>query len=334
LLVGAFCFSLYGSALAQDEVWSVTGPWTGVASDDRSGAIYALGPRGRCVELDSTGQVQQEIQLAGDNGSLLRLAHLAKDEGPSLLTYGVWSAELRAYDAKGNQLWNYPRAMGIDDVGAFDLDGDRVDEVIVGYNGGTGVHVLNSAGKLLWKSTAIANVWHVSAGHLSSEKTAQVVTTSAAGKVHVFSNDGKTQQDLDAGCYGSMVRVRKISPKDKTATIFVAGPALEEGTDSKKLVLNALAGDGTQKWSLELPAKEALHIDSAALAPGKPWLAVGIRGGQVHVVEIATGQVICSVNDREPFCEVSWWPGNEEEAPLLLVANRRKVSALRITEAK
>ena len=335
LLIGAFVWiSMFGPAVAEEQAWSLEGNWTGVAGDEQSGAIYALGPRGKCVELDSAGKVQREITLPGDTGSLLRLARLAKEEGPSLLTFGVWNAELRVYDAKGKHLWNYARETGIDDVWAFDLDGDKLDEVIVGYNGGTGVHVLDSTGKLLWKSTAIGNVWHVSAGQVLSEKSVQVVTTSAAGKVHIFSSDGKKQQELDPGCYGSMVRVGKVSPKDETATIFVAGPAIDEGSDPKTLALNAISSDGAKKWSVELPAKSTLHIDSAALALGKPWLAVGIRGGQVHVVDVAKGEVIASLNSQGPFCEVGWGVGKEGEVPLLLIAGGRRLNAFRVNEAK
>jgi hypothetical protein len=325
--LGGVLFCKY--AAADEPVWSLDGAWTGVAGHQESGTIYALA-LGRCVELNSAGTINREINLPGSSGTLLRLARLGKDPAPSFLTFGVWGAELRAYDAGGKELWSYGRATGIDDVWAFDLDGDRLDEVIVGYNGGTGLHVLNSKGELRWKSTAIGNVWHVDAGQVAAEKPAQVVTTSAAGNVHLFSNDGKTQVDLDAGCYGTMVRVGRVSPGDKAATIFVGGAMLNAGQGAKPLVLNALSGDGGMKWSVILPTKERPHIDSAALAPAKPWLAAGIRGIGIHVVDVAKGEIITTVMAEGRPREVGWGPAKENEAPLLLIATGRSLEAYAI----
>jgi hypothetical protein len=184
-----------------ESTWSLEGTWTGVVSDRSRGAIYAIGPQGKCVELDTAGKQQREIKLpegAGSIGSrpiergsapLLRIASLRGDPGKALLTFSRYGA-LKAYDLSGKQLWSYPPGHGIDDVWTHDLNGDGSDEVVVGHNGGTGLHILDSTGKLLWKSTAIGNVWHVCAGDVLGEGKPQVVATSAAGKVHIFDSGG------------------------------------------------------------------------------------------------------------------------------------------------
>src|SRR5207302_1653292 len=146
-----------------------------------------------------------------------------------LLTFSVWGQDLEAWDLTGKRLWTYPRQDGIDDVWAADLDGDGVDEVIVGFNGNTGLHVLNAKGELLWKSAGIGNVWHVCAGDVEGAGKPQVVTTSAAGKVHLFSGSGEKTADLDAGFYANMVRIGRPSAKDSKALIFVAGSGLGGG---------------------------------------------------------------------------------------------------------
>lgn len=310
--------------------WSLEGAWTGVVGEENKGAIYVLGQRGKCLELDSAGKAQREIKFPEDSGSVLRLASWPGERGSGLLTFNVWARELRAYDLDGKQLWSYPR--GIDDVWAFDLTGDKSDEVIVGYNGRTGLHVLDSKGQLLWKSTAIANVWHVCAGDVLGEGTPQVVTTSAVGQVHIFGSDGKKRRDLDAGCYATMVRVGKLSEKDKAATILVAGSARVAEADQKTVVLAALSGDSAKEWSLELPTGAAPHVYSAYLAPGKPWLAVGMRGGQVHVVDVEKGKAIASVNAQGRLPEVGWAASKDAGTPLLLVATGSKLNAFRVTE--
>ena len=95
---------------------------------------------------------------------------------------------------------------GVDDVWAADLNGDGMDEVIIGYRGFTGLHVLDSAGHLLWKNTEMGNVSHVTAGNVDASSGPEVITTSATGKVSIFDGAGKHLRDIDPGIYGSMVR--------------------------------------------------------------------------------------------------------------------------------
>ena len=127
-----------------DPVWSLRGAWHGVATDDASGAIYALAWRGKAVEVDATGSVVRELTLPGVQGSTLRLAHLGAGGQVALLAFRVWSDQVKAYDLAGKELWTYPggRSDGIDDVWPADLDGDGTDETIVGFNG-RGVHALD-----------------------------------------------------------------------------------------------------------------------------------------------------------------------------------------------
>ena len=129
-----------------------------------------------------------------------------------------------------------------------------------------------------------------------------------------------------------MVRVGVPSEKDKAATVLVAGPVPGGEADPKPIVLAALSGDGAKKWSVELPA--GTQVNSAYLAPGKPWLAVGMLGGQVHVVDIDKGDIIASVCDHGISAEVGWAASKDAGAPLLLVATFGKLNAFRVAKPK
>lgn len=309
--------------------WSLKGSWSGVVGDEKDDTIYALDANGKCLELDSAGKTRREFKLPQAGGSVLRLASWPGDEGQALLAFGVWALELRVYDLKGTPLWKYDS--GIDDVWATTLN--ESGAVIVGYNGGVGVHVLDSKGQLRWKSQAIGNVWHVSAGDVSGAGTPQVVTTSAKGQVHIFSGGGSMRTDIDAGCYGNMVRVGKLSKDDKTATIFIAGTA-HVAPEPKTVMLTALTSDGTTIWKLNVPAEAQAHVDSAALAPGKPWLALGMRGGLVHVVDAEKGALLASAKDQGMAPEVGWAAGTPPGSPLVLVATRGKLNAFHVDDSK
>jgi hypothetical protein len=64
-------------------------------------------------------------------------------------------------DATGKPLWSYGAGSnGVDDMVAGDLNGDGLLQFAVGFNGGGGIHLLNSQGKKLWEFPD-GNVWHV-----------------------------------------------------------------------------------------------------------------------------------------------------------------------------
>lgn len=313
-----------------ERVWSVDGRWNGVVFDKDKGVIFALGVFGNCAELDVAGKTQRSLNLGKGYAMTLRLARSRGESGNKLLAFHTWSTDLRAYDLDGNHLWSYPRATGIDDVWAADLNGDNAEEVIVGYNGGGGVHVLNGEGQLLWKTTAVGNVWHVCAGDVRGTGQRQVVTTSAAGMVHVFGSKGKRYRDLDAGCYASMVRAGRLSPKDKKATVFVAGSVSGAEGKDRTQVLSALAPDGGRGWSIPLATGAMREVSSCLLAPGKSWLAVGITVGEVSVVDVQAGRIIATAKGQGMMPEIGWASRGDDDEPLLLVATGDKLNAFRV----
>jgi hypothetical protein len=82
-LLAALALFLGTASRAQEQVtsprglqlaWSLEGAWTGVVSDERSGAIYAVGRLGRGVEVDLAGKKTREIRFPGGVGWTLRTA--------------------------------------------------------------------------------------------------------------------------------------------------------------------------------------------------------------------------------------------------------------------
>jgi len=311
-----------------ESVWAIDGSWLGVVADEKGGSFYAGSVTSRAlVELDASGKVLR--QISATPSPILRQARFAGTDRSVFLAFGTWSANVRAIDVNGSVIWTYPEAgstaTGIDDVWPADLDGDGSDEVIVGFNGGTGLHVIDGKGQLRWKSTGIGNVWHVSAGQILVDGKPNIVTTSASGKVHVFSFDGSSRKDLEPGLYGNMVRVGRASPNDSLETIFAMG-STPAGTS-----ITAMTGDGVQKWSLDLPGGRT-NIYSSVPAPGKAWLAIGTQSGQVFVVNTERGTVIATLDGEGSSLDVAWTKASQDSDPLLVVSSRTKLNAFRITQ--
>jgi hypothetical protein len=197
-----------------------------------------------------------------------------------------------------------------------------MDDVIIGYNGGTGLHVLDHRGAPLWKFTDIGNVWHVTAGDFNDDDKVEVVTTSARGDVHVFDSEGQKAKDIDVSIYASMVRMAKLGDGASLAIVCGSGNAAE--------VMIAVDFAGEEKWNLELPHLEVDHVDDLAIASTMPWAAAAMRGGLIHVVDLDTARIIARVSDQGMSPQVAWLP-RKDQSPLLVVATGRDLNAFEIT---
>lgn len=305
--------------------WTHEGAWSGVAADAMGDLAYASSASGEVVALDASGKRKTEHALP-NAGSILRLAHLAGNGEPEFLTFGVWTGGLAAAAKDRTLLWEYPQESGIDDVWAADLDQDGRDEVIVGYNGGTGLHVLKGDGALIWKNTDLGNVWHVCAGDLDGDGRNEVITTSAQGVLHVFAAGGVHIKDLPVPLYANMVRTATIDGAGKPALALAGG-----SSDSGELLV-CVDVDGKVRWKTPLPHVDVPHTDSMMVAASRPLAAVAMRGGLIHVVDLATGDVVGHVVDQGERSEVAWLE-RKDQTPLLLVAGGAAVNAFEVAPA-
>jgi peroxiredoxin len=301
-------------------LWSVPGSWAAVAAVG-DGAV-AVNPRGAGIHVDAAGSKQRDFSISGAH--VLRVARLSNDK-PALLAYSVWGHSLEAFSLTGEHLWSYGEGQGIDDVWAFDLDGDKADEVIIGYNGSTGLHVLDGRGKLLWKYTEIGNVWHVCAGDVIGDKKPEVVTTSAAGMVHLFDPMGNKLEDIDSGLYATLVRVAQ--PVGDAKAAMIVGGSVRQGEGS---ALVRLDGEGNKSWSLPLEGR--VSITSAHIASSRPWIAVSQRTSLL-VVDMAAEKVIARIDLQGSRPQLAWLE-RTGQSPLLLVANGKDLNAFVVEEQK
>lgn len=305
------------------QTWAVERAVVAIAADDAHQTLFAADAAGRCWTFDPAGNQQESLRLA-DSPSVLRTAKLAPGEAVQLLSFSAWGPTVKALDTGGAALWAYELGQGVNDVWAYDVDDDGLSEVVIGYNGTTGLHVLDHTGELIWKNTQLGNVWHVSAGVIRADGPPVVVSTSAQGMVHVFSADGNRLDDLQTSCYASMVRIVHGEPLAEPR--IVVG-----GSGANGEVLLGIDAEGKEQWQVTLAGRGG-HIDSAQVAPGTPWIAVGMRGGAVHVVDVEQGEVVATAVGQGSVPQVAWLRPDEQSAPLLLVASGRQLTAFRIVE--
>jgi hypothetical protein len=302
--------------------WAQAGRWVGVSTTPR-GEILAGFEFRLLVKLNAAGEKLAQTSVP-DRPVHLRAANLGGDNESEVITFGMPGSAVNAYTAKGKLLWSHDQGPGgVNDVWAWDLTGDGLDEVIVGFGGSTGIHVLDNAGKLLWSDTSIGNVWHVTAGNTDRDAQPEVVTTCGGGRVHIVNAAGKHLRDLHPQIYCHMVRTwLDVNGEDPYDMILVAGTA------DKKEVVCGLDDKGVELWRLDLPAS----VESAATCPRRPWLAIALANGTVQVIDVHAGQVIGEATDQGQHSDIAWLQV-EDEAPLLLVTTGDALRAYRISLA-
>jgi hypothetical protein len=307
-------------AVGLESAWGHDGDFTSIATAEASGAIYAL--RSDSIDVfDAAGAAQGEIPI-DDSGRELRVTQLDDDPAIEFLLFQQWGGDLRAVDDDGGELWTYPAGQGIDDVWPTDLDGDGVNETIVGYNGAGGVHVVDSRGEQTAENGSIGNVWHVAAGRFTADEM-QVVTTSAAGEVHVFSTGGEAIADFPVGLYANYIRLTPTIDGQRSRAVV-------SGTADAGEAIVLIDGEGAIAWTTSLPTLGEDHVDSLSIDSRGAHAIVGMRGGLVHVVDLASGKIVASVGrmGRSPSVGLL---DREDAPPLAVVATGARLEAFTLT---
>jgi hypothetical protein len=307
-----------------ESLWSASGAYKGIATDANALSIYAVDQSGKCDVLDSRGKVTRSFAVSGASGGPVRVLRRAGSAN-GLLVFQPWGSSVLAVNENGRKIWEETGGQGVDDVWPADLDGNGSDEAIVGYNGSTGLHVFSPEGKRLWQHTDMGNVWHVTAGDLDGDGKPEVITTSAQGVVHVFAAaDGKPLKQLNPGFYASMVRVApgKARAPLKGDLILVAGMT----GAAQGLSIAGLGADDKVHWTTAVPV-DVPSCDSMAVTSDGNWVAVGLRGGRVCVVDVNTGKIVGSTVDQGLTPAVAWAARADGPGSELVVATGAAVNA-------
>ena len=122
------------------------------------------------------------------------------------LNRGSWSCDVSLLDHEGKVLWTYGGNPGVNDACPVDVDGDGRLEVVVGFNGEGGLHLLDAQGRRIWRRDA-TDVWCV--GVLESGETGQqeIVHSNTAGELVVRDAEGQITRKAKPGTFFSQFSV-------------------------------------------------------------------------------------------------------------------------------
>lgn len=259
----ATLLSLLGGAEAQEQeqansVWSFQKVWTltgngltGAGSGDLLGDAseeLLLLRDGTLEAINNQGKSVARLPLGGEH-STLEVGRTAN--GRVLLAYSNWGGQVDVFDAKGTKLWSYPTPTGVNGAHWGDLDGDGNDEMVVGFNGGGGLHAVDTLGKKLW-STSLGNVWNQSVIPAGKSRQAHIFVTEAGGRVLEFDSKGKLVRDLTGGAgYSSTMRATRVR-SGGGLQVICAQKSYSKTSPGTSVI--CMARDGKLLW--KVPIKE------------------------------------------------------------------------------
>jgi hypothetical protein len=305
-----------GPAGAFLQSWTLPGDWCGVAADPGGAVVYGLTKQGQCVRVNAAGEKGAEFTLR-EKAKVLR-AGVRKAGGTFLVAGG--SKWVAVYDTEGKPLWTRDTGGTVLDLCPADLDGDGESEVIAGFLGAEGLKAFAADGSIRWENKTIGKVWSVSAGDVDESPGLEIVATSSAGKVHVFSSAGKTLKDLDPLYFASQARCALGA--EGAMTIMVAGQA---GPEDRRLV--SLNTRGQELWrSPNFFGTDKTNLDRGEFERRSGLFAVARGEDYVAVLERATGKLIGEITIGDEIRHVAWLVA-KDGSPRLLLATDQSLQA-------
>jgi hypothetical protein len=178
------------SVLVEDaQIGSVTDIAVGEL-DPSPGREIGIAGSGGALFLDEAANVKSSVAL-GDRAAHVDIVDVEADGVCEFMNRGHWGCDASLFDHSGKTIWTYGGSPGVDDMAAGDLDGDGALEFVVGFNGGGGVHLLESDGSKQWRQPD-GNVWHVEMVDADGDGRLEVVHSNAGGEIKVLDAAGKT----------------------------------------------------------------------------------------------------------------------------------------------
>jgi hypothetical protein len=281
----------------------------------------------RVAVFDAEGKETREFAV---DAGVTQLRGVRDGSGQAVLAgFSNWGHSLFLYSGTGELLSQVSGGLfqGIDEVRAFDLDGDGRGEFLVGYNGGTGLKALRSDGGVLWHTKEIGNVWNLDGALLGTGASRRVLAVHAGGTIVVFGADGTRVEEWRPGEYCDDVFAADLDGdgRSEVAAIAKTGGVFWNRKES----LLGLDEAGRTAWALELPGEEGSwrtrrHAAGDFLGLGKKQWAVACGGGSALVVD-SGGKPLGSVRVSGEALDVAALP--RPGGDLLLVATGSGVTA-------
>ena len=224
----------------------------------RGAAALTLVGKKQVDFLDANAALKEQITFSKFTASPLQAVQLDAGGDYGFLTRDQsWAVNVVLFDKSGQEVWNYPGGLsGVDDSTVGEVGPDGKSTVVVGFNGGGGLVLINSQGKKIWQKPE-SNVWHVETLDIKGDGHREILHSNARGELLVRNATGEVIAHYLSGYYVSHFSLTRWSNESQPTHILVPTKQNKEGCC--KNVLLVLGAEGNIVASLHAPEGDWIH---------------------------------------------------------------------------
>lgn len=297
---------------------------------DREGAdIVVVGSRGADF-IDLASQIKKQIQFSTNQNTSVTVARTSAAGGYGYLTRDEsWTAPAMLFDEEGQLRWRSKGPWsGVDDSAPGDVLGDGKLSVVIGFNGGGGIALLDGQGHSVWNKRE-GNVWHVETLDIEGNGREEILHSNAKGQLLVRDAKGKLIAQYLPGSYVSWFAITRWGDEPKPTHILVPTKRRREGCCTPVFVVLDAHGKIVAERESPLgsvlnrtaatPVRFGKHDDYFAIlqnnfARGRSMVLLYDKDGQIVYQEVlgesCLGLAVVPIKDAERLlvgCEGKIW---------------------------
>ena len=307
-------------------MWSLDVQWTDVDCDELNGVLYATNGSQIGAVIDSTGKKRRQIPYSSTPGRSIRL--MRQGNGNRVLITFDKDQGLVVFETNGRRLWSFAIPDSIVDVWPSDLDGDGSDEVVVRYKfvSDHRIKVLSSRGELIGSSDE--DIASLCSGRILDDGKRQIIA-SCNGRLYFMGKNLTLGERLMTGHLANVVCISNKAVKNSPEMLLAAGPVQ---SSSKLCRFTSFTNNPQVKRSMWLRSQHPGEVASMCASTGTPWVAVGLDGGAVNVLDVTNHKTVASWYGLGDHPKVRWIRDKESPEPLLVVATGQELNAFRVIQ--
>ena len=232
----------------------------GWPADREGAALTVVGNRGAQF-LDSSGLLKKQIRFSRDIFCPVEVTRLDANGTYGFLTRDEsWAVDAILFDEQGHERWSYPGGVlkgSVDDSVGGSLDGKGNLQVVIGFNGGGGIALVDNEGKKIWQK-ADANVWHVETLDIDGNGKQEILHSNARGQLLVRNHSGEIIAHYLTDHYVSDFALTRWGVESQARHILI--PSKESNDGCCKPVILVLNAKGKTVIHLDAPLGDLMHM--------------------------------------------------------------------------
>jgi hypothetical protein len=219
---------------------------------DREGADIAVVGNHGADFISSTGEAKKKVRFSIVQFCPVTLARISPTGEYGYLTRDEsWAVPATLFDKEGNVSWRSNGTWpGVDDSAPGDVHGDGKLSVVIGFNAGGGVALLDERGKQLWNKND-TNVWHVEMFDANGDGREEILHSNARGQLLVRDGNGAVIAQYLPDHYISNFALTRWGEETRPAHILI--PTSESREGCCKPVVLIIDAKGKNVAKLDLP---------------------------------------------------------------------------------